>query len=154
MLVAIITGGSRGIGAATAELLASKGYRVCVNYRRDKTAAKAVVSELKSYGTKAIAIQADVGKEDDTVRLFEIVDRELGPVTALVNNAGILLPQMRVEDMVASRINQIFETNVTGAFLCCREAVRRMSTRHGGRGVVFDRIVHRSGRWPVELVVG
>lgn len=133
-LVAIITGGSRGIGAATADLLASKGYRICVNYRRDKTAADAVVSKLQSYGTKAIAIQADIGKEEDTVRLFEIVDQELGPVAALVNNAGILMPQMRVEDMDASRINQILETNVTGAFLCCREAVRRMSTRHGGHG--------------------
>jgi NAD(P)-dependent dehydrogenase (short-subunit alcohol dehydrogenase family) len=133
-LVAIITGGSRGIGATTADLLASKGYRICVNYRRDKTAADAVVGKLQSNGTKAISIQADIGKEDDTVRLFEIVDQELGPVTALVNNAGILKPQMRVEDMDANRINQILETNVTGAFLCCREAIRRMSTRHGGHG--------------------
>lgn len=132
--VAIVTGGSRGIGAATAKLLANKGYRICVNYRSDEVAADAVVNELTSYGTTAIAVQADIGKEDDVVRLFEVVDQELGPVTALVNNAGILLPQMRVEAMAASRINQIFETNVTGAFLCCREAVKRMSTRHGGRG--------------------
>lgn len=97
------------------------------------TTANAVVSELMSCGTTAIAVQADVGKEDDTVRLFEIVDQELGPVTALVNNAGILLRQMRVEDMDADRINQILATNVTGAFLCCREAVKRMSIRHGGR---------------------
>ena len=132
--VAIVTGSSRGIGAATAKLLANKGYRVCINYRSDEAAANAVVSELTSCGTTAIAVQADIGKEDDAVRLFEVVDQQLGPVTALVNNAGILLPQMRVEDMEASRINQILETNVTGAFLCCREAVRRMSTRHGGHG--------------------
>jgi len=133
-LVAIITGGSRGIGAATAKLLANKGYRICVNYRSDEVTADAVVNELASYGTTAIAVQADIGKEDDVVRLFEVVDQKLGPISALVNNAGILLPQMRVEAMAASRINQIFETNVTGAFLCCREAVKRMSTRHGGRG--------------------
>ena len=133
-LVAIITGGSRGIGAATAKLLANKGYRICVNYRSDEVIADAVVNELASYGTTAIAVQADIGKEDDVVRLFEVVDQKLGPISALVNNAGILLPQMRVEAMAASRINQIFETNVTGAFLCCREAVKRMSTRHGGRG--------------------
>jgi len=132
--VAIITGSSRGIGAATAKLLARDGHRICVNYRSDETAANAVVNELASGGTMAIAVQADVGKEDDVVRLFEIVDQELGPVSALVNNAGIVLPQMRVEDMDASRINQIFTTNVTGAFLCCREAVKRMSTRHGGQG--------------------
>ena len=132
--VAIVTGSSRGIGAATAKLLAGEGYRVCVDYRSDETAANAVVRELVSCGTTAIAVQADVGREDDIVRLFEIVDQGLGPVSALVNNAGILLPQMRVEDMDASRINQILTTNVTGAFLCCREAVKRMSTTHGGQG--------------------
>ena len=132
--IAIITGSSRGIGAATARLLAREGYRVCVNYRSDETAANAVVSDLASWGTAAIAVQADVGREDDVVCLFATVDQELGPVTALVNNAGIVLPQMRVEDMDASRINQILTTNVTGAFLCCREAVKRMSIRHGGPG--------------------
>ncbi|MDH3622006.1 MAG: SDR family oxidoreductase [Gammaproteobacteria bacterium] len=132
--IAIITGSSRGIGAATARLLASKGYRVCVNFRSDEGAANAVVDELASSGATAIAVQADVSIEDDTVRLFETVDKELGPLTALVNNAGMLLPQMRVEEMDASRINQILATNVTGAFLCCREAVKRMSTQHGGKG--------------------
>ena len=132
--VAIVTGSSRGIGAATAKLLAREGYRICVNYRSNETAANAVVSELASYAKTAIAVQADVSREDDIVRMFEIVDQELGSVNALVNNAGILLPQMRVEDMDASRINRIFATNVTGAFLCCREAVKRMSTRHGGQG--------------------
>ena len=132
--VAIVTGSSRGIGAATARLLAREGYRVCVNYRSDETAANAVVGELASWGAAAIAVQADVGREDDAVRLFETVDQALGPVTALVNNAGIVLPQMRVEDMSARRISQILATNVTGAFLCCREAVKRMSIRHGGPG--------------------
>ena len=132
--VAIITGSSRGIGAATAKLLAREGYRICVNYRADATAASAVVSELASCGATAIAVQADVSKEDDIVRLFEVADQKLGPVAALVNNAGILLPQMRVEDMDASRINRILATNVTGAFLCCREAIKRMSVKHGGGG--------------------
>ncbi len=132
--VAIITGSSRGIGAATAKLLARQGYRICVNYFSDETAANAVVSELASCGETAIAVQADVSKEDDTVRLFETAEQALGPLTALVNNAGIVLPQMRVEDMNASRINRILATNVTGAFLCCREAIKRISTRHGGQG--------------------
>ncbi len=132
--VAIITGSSRGIGAATAKLLGTEGYRICVNYRSDETAANAVISELASCGTAAIAVQADVGKEEDAVRLFETAEEALGPLSALVNNAGIVLSQTRVEEMTASRINQVFETNVTGAFLCCREAVKRMSTRHGGQG--------------------
>lgn len=132
--VAIITGSSRGIGAATALLLAEEGYRICVNYRSNETAANAVVNDLASCGARAIAVRADVGREDDVVRMFKTVDRELGPVLALVNNAGALLPQIRVEDMDAARINRIFATNVTGAFLCCREAVKRMSLRHGGQG--------------------
>lgn len=132
--VAIVTGSSRGIGAATAKLLANERYKICVNYRANEAAADAVISELQSFGTTAIAVQADVGKEDDAVRLFETVDQKLGPVSALVNNAGIVLPQMRVEEMDATRINRILATNVTGAFLCCREAVKRMSLRHGGKG--------------------
>lgn len=132
--IAIITGSSRGIGAATARLLAKEGYRLCVNYRSNEAAARAVVDELASCGATAIAVQADVSEEDDTIRLFDTVDRELGPVSALVNNAGMLLPQMRVEDMDADRINRILMTNVTGAFLCCREAVKRMSLQRGGLG--------------------
>lgn len=132
--VAIITGSSRGIGAATARLLARADYRICINYRSDEAAANAVVSELESCGTPAIAVQADISEEDDVVRLFNEVDKELGTVAALVNNVGIVMPQMRVETMDASRINRILATNVTGAFLCCREAVKRMSNRHGGTG--------------------
>ncbi len=105
-----------------------------MNYFSDEAAANAVVRELASCGATAIAVQADVSKEEDAVRLFETAEQALGPLTALVNNAGIVLPQMRVEDMNANRINRILATNVTGAFLCCREAIKRISTRHGGQG--------------------
>ncbi len=132
--VVIITGGSRGIGAATAKLLASANYHVCVNFLSDDAAANSVVSTLTAAGSTAIAVQADVSTESDVVRLFKTVDEQLGTVTALVNNVGIVRPQMRVEDMDANRINEIFKTNVTSAFLCCREAVKRMSTMHGGQG--------------------
>lgn len=132
--VAIITGSSRGIGAATAKLLAHANYRVCVNFLADDVAAKSVVNALTAAGLTAIAVQADVSNESDVVRLFETVDEQLGTVTALVNNVGIVRPQMRVEDMDAHRINEILRTNVTSAFLCCREAVKRMSTVHGGEG--------------------
>ena len=132
--VAIITGASRGIGAATAIMAGSRGYAVCVNYLRNAQAAREVVDAIAGTGGKAIAVAADVAVEDDVVRLFETVDRELGPVTALVNNAGILEPQMRVEAMDGARIRRVLDTNVVGPFLCAREAVKRMSTKRGGRG--------------------
>jgi NAD(P)-dependent dehydrogenase (short-subunit alcohol dehydrogenase family) len=132
--VAIITGGSRGIGAATAQLAAQRGHAVCVNYHRNRTAADAVVEAIAHAGGRAIAVAADVAAESDVMRLFETVDKQLGPVTALVNNAGILEPQMRLEEMDVARLQRIFSTNVIGCFLCAREAVRRMSTRHGGAG--------------------
>jgi NAD(P)-dependent dehydrogenase (short-subunit alcohol dehydrogenase family) len=132
--VIIITGGSRGIGAATARLAAERGYAVCVNYLRNKVAADAVVGEIKAKGGQAIAVAADVASEGDVARLFETVDALLGTVTALVNNAGILERQMRVEEMDAARLTRIFATNITGCFLCAREAVKRMSTRRGGSG--------------------
>ena len=132
--IVLITGAGRGIGAATALLAAERGYAVCVNYRRNRAAADAVVRAIERAGGSAIAVPADVSVEADVVRLFETVDREVGPLTALVNNAGILDKQMRLDEMSAARINRIFATNVTGAFLCAREAVRRMSTRHGGAG--------------------
>jgi NAD(P)-dependent dehydrogenase (short-subunit alcohol dehydrogenase family) len=132
--VILITGASRGIGAATAELAAARGYRVCVNYLSNRTAAEQVVSAIKRAGGEAISVQADVASEADVVRLFETCDRELGPLTALVNNAGILEHQMRVESMDAARLTRILATNVTGAFVCAREAVRRMSIKHGGQG--------------------
>jgi NAD(P)-dependent dehydrogenase (short-subunit alcohol dehydrogenase family) len=132
--VLIITGASRGIGAATARLAALDGYAVCVNYRQNQAAAERVVGEIESAGGAAIALQADVAVEADVVRLFEIVDKRLGRLDGLVNNAGILETQMRVESMDAARIQRVLATNVTGAFICAREAVRRMSTRHGGTG--------------------
>lgn len=134
MSILLITGASRGIGAATARLAAERGHDVCVNFRADKAAADGVVAEARMFGRRAIAVQADVASEPDVVRLFETVDTTLGPVAALVINAGILERQSRVEHIDAARINRVFATNVTGAFVCAREAVRRMSTRNGGRG--------------------
>lgn len=130
----LITGASRGIGAAVARLAAEHGYAVCITYRSRAEAADAVVADIETAGGKAIAVQADVAVEADVVRLFETVDQKLGRLVALVNNAGILHRQMRVEEMTADRIAQVLAVNVIGAFLCCREAVRRMSPRHGGRG--------------------
>jgi NAD(P)-dependent dehydrogenase (short-subunit alcohol dehydrogenase family) len=132
--VLVITGGSRGIGAATAVLAASRGYAVCVNYVRNSSAAEAVVRKIRDAGGTSVAIAADVSREADVVRLFEGVDAALGPVTALVNNAGILERQARVEEMDEGRLTRVFAANVFGSFLCAREAVRRMSTRHGGAG--------------------
>lgn len=132
--VIVITGSSRGIGAATALLAAQKGNAVCVNYLRNKKAAGRVVSEVLKLGQSAVAVAADVSRERDVKRLFDTVDRELGPLTALVNNAGILDVQTRVMSMGADRLNKIFATNITGCFLCAREAVKRMSTRSGGAG--------------------
>ena len=132
--VALITGGSRGIGAATARLLATRGYDLCISYREREGMASAVLMELRAAGANAIAIRADISSETDIETLFATVDHKFGRLDALVNNAGILLPQSRAEDMTASRINTILQTNVTGTLLCCREAIKRMSTRHGGRG--------------------
>ena len=132
--IAVITGGGRGIGAATARLLGAAGYRVCVNFRMNEEAAKSVVEALNDDGVDAIAVKADVSLEEDVVRLFETVDSKLGKVTALVNNAAIVMPQIRLEDMSAERVTRILTTNVTGSILCCREAVSRMSIKNGGSG--------------------
>jgi len=132
--IIIVTGASRGIGAATAILAAERGYAVCVNYHQNQAAADNVVHKIERAGGKAIAVAADVACESDVFRLFETTDKELGVVAGLVNNAGVLEPKMRVEDMGAARLNRIFATNITGCFLCAREAVKRMSTRHGGAG--------------------
>jgi NAD(P)-dependent dehydrogenase (short-subunit alcohol dehydrogenase family) len=132
--VVLITGSSRGIGAATARLAAARGYDVCVNYRADAGAARHTVEAANALGARAVAVQGDVAIEADVVRLFKRCEGELGPLSALVNNAGILETQMRLDAMDAARIGRVFATNVTGAFLCAREAVRRMSTRYGGRG--------------------
>ena len=132
--VILITGSSRGIGAATARLAAERGYAVCVNYLANQPAAQAVVAEITAKGGSAIAVQADVSQEADVIGLFAAVDRQLGALSALVNNAGTLETQMRVDEMDAARINRLLTTNVTSYFLCAREAVRRMSTRYGGNG--------------------
>lgn len=130
----LITGGGRGIGAACALLAAARGYQVCVNYHSDAEAAAGVVGAIEAAGGAAFAVQADVADESGVERMFALADERFGPLDALVNNAGILARQARVEQMDAARINRILTTNVTGSFLCAREAVRRMSTRHGGRG--------------------
>jgi NAD(P)-dependent dehydrogenase (short-subunit alcohol dehydrogenase family) len=129
----LVTGGSRGIGAATARLVARGGADVCISYRTDAGAADAVVSECEAFGVRALGVQADVASEADVLALFGAVD-EFGLITGLVNNAGIVSPQARLEDYDAVRVERIFAVNVLGAFTCAREAVRRMSTRRGGQG--------------------
>jgi NAD(P)-dependent dehydrogenase (short-subunit alcohol dehydrogenase family) len=130
----IVTGGSRGIGAATALLAAQRGYAVCVNYLSNRKAAEDVVRAIERTGRRAIAVAADVAAEADVMRLFETVDKEIGRVSALVNNAGILETQTRLDGIDGARLNRVFATNVFGTFICSREAVRRMSTKHGGQG--------------------
>ena len=142
----LVTGGSRGIGAATARLAGERGYAVCINYRSNRAAADAVVHDIESAGGEAIAVGADVSVEVDVRRLFEAVDARLGPLSALVNNAGILETQSRVEQIDAARLARIFATNVTGAFVCAREAVKRMSTAHGGAGGAIVNVSSRAAQ--------
>ena len=142
----VVTGGSRGIGAETARLAAQRGYAVCVNFRSNRAAAEAVVDGIESAGGKAIAVGADVSVEAEVMRLFETADTRLGRLTALVNNAGILEPQSRVEQMDAARLARIFATNITGAFLCAREAVKRMSTARGGSGGAIVNVSSRAAQ--------
>ncbi|MFB7614255.1 SDR family oxidoreductase [Kitasatospora sp. NPDC056181] len=132
--VVLVTGGGRGIGAATALLAGRRGYRVCVNYRADETAAAAVVAAIRDAGGTAVAVRADVTRTAEVERLFATVDAELGPLTALVNNAGTLERQCRLEEIDEDRLNRIWASNITSAFLCAAQAVRRMSTRYGGAG--------------------
>lgn len=134
--VAVVTGGSRGIGAATALLLARRGWDVCIGYRSDAEAARRVVAGCDAAGdggVRAVAVPGDVSSPDDVAALFAAADR-LGPVTALVNNAGVVAPAARVDELAPERIERLLAVNVLGAFLCAGEAVRRMSTRHGGAG--------------------
>ncbi len=131
----IVTGGSRGIGAATARLAAQAGYDVCINYVRDAAAAERVAAEVRTAGRRAIAVQADVAKEADIERMFQTVDRELGRLSVLVNNAGVPGGERRrVESLQADQVNALLAANVTGSIVCAREAIRRMSTKHGGPG--------------------
>jgi len=132
--VLLITGASRGIGAATARLAAQQGWAVAVNYHRNQAAAEAVVADIRAGGGQAVAIAANVADEVDVLRLFAECEAALGPLSALVNNAGVLEPQMRLDEMSMARWQRILGANVIGPLLCCREAVKRLSTRHGGPG--------------------
>jgi NAD(P)-dependent dehydrogenase (short-subunit alcohol dehydrogenase family) len=142
----IVTGASRGIGAAMAMLAGARGYSVAVNYAKGKAEADEVVARIVSGGGKARAIQADVAREEDILRLFEQAEGELGPVTALVNNAAITGGFARVEEVSASTLEQVMSVNVTGAILCAREAVRRMSTKRGGQGGAVVNISSRAAK--------
>jgi NAD(P)-dependent dehydrogenase (short-subunit alcohol dehydrogenase family) len=132
--VVLVTGGSRGIGAATALLAASKGYAVAVNYARDEAAAATVVDAIRSRGGEAVAIAGDVADEAQVLAMFAQVDRQLGRLTALVNNAGIVDRTQRIDEMSIERLKRMFDVNVIGSIICAREAIKRMSTKHGGRG--------------------
>lgn len=140
----LITGASRGIGAACAILAAERGWQVAINYRADGEAAAAIVGRIEEAGGSAFAVQADVAREDDVLRMFATLDERCGRLDGLVNNAGILARQMRVEQMDAARIGRILATNVTGSFLCAREAVLRMSTKHGGSGGAIVNVSSRA----------
>jgi len=135
MKIALVTGGSRGIGAASAIHLAKGGWHVAVNYRSDKTAADKVVEQCRAAGVESFAVAADVADDDQVRAMFAAVDSELGPVSALVNSAGIAIaPHLRVADMPVDRLRRVFDVNVIGSFLCAAQAITRMSTARGGRG--------------------
>jgi NAD(P)-dependent dehydrogenase (short-subunit alcohol dehydrogenase family) len=130
----LVTGGSRGIGAAVCRLASKAGYRVAVNYTANAEAARAVVDDIASAGGEAFALHADVASEAEILAMFEAIDRRFGPLDALVNSAGVVDAKARLDEMSAARIERMFAINVVGSLLCAREAVRRMSTRHGGKG--------------------
>ena len=130
----LVTGGSRGIGAATAWCCAQQGWSVAVNYARDRAAAEGVVARIRDAGGRAVALQADVAEEAHVLALFDAIERELPPLGALVNNAGVVDRPARVDEMTLERLERMFAINVRGSILCAREAVRRLSTRHGGHG--------------------
>ncbi|KPU96027.1 sugar dehydrogenase [Variovorax paradoxus] len=144
--VLLVTGGGRGIGAATALLAARRGYAVAVNYASNSLAADEVVRAIRAAGGKAIAVQADVGDEKQVMAMFEQVDAKLGRLTALVNSAGVVDVRARVDEMSAARLERMFRINVVGSFVCAREAVRRMSTRHGGTGGVIVNLSSAASR--------
>jgi NAD(P)-dependent dehydrogenase (short-subunit alcohol dehydrogenase family) len=143
--VILITGGSRGIGAATAVQAAARGYTVCLTYQHQREAADLVVASIVQQGGTALAVQGDVGSEDDILRLFATIDTQFGRLDALVNNAGVLDAQSRLDAMSVARMQRIFTTNILGSFLCAREAVRRMSTRYGGEGGAIVNVSSRAG---------
>jgi len=130
----LITGASRGIGAATARLAAHQGYALCLNYHQREDAAKQVLEQVRAAGVSAITVKADVADESQVLQMFEVIDREFGRLDVLVNNAGMLEQQMRLEQMDAARWTRVLGANVIGSFLCAREAIKRMSNQHGGQG--------------------
>jgi NAD(P)-dependent dehydrogenase (short-subunit alcohol dehydrogenase family) len=132
--IILVTGGSRGIGAAICELAARDGYDVCINYRSNEKQALAVAEKVRGHGRKALIVQADMADAAQIPGMFQKIDQELGKLTALVNNAGVSSPVGRVDTLTAADLQALFSLNVVGSFLCCGEAVRRMSTRHGGQG--------------------
>jgi NAD(P)-dependent dehydrogenase (short-subunit alcohol dehydrogenase family) len=144
--IVLITGGSRGIGAAAAFLAARRGFAVAVNYASQAGAAQAVVRAIEAEGGRAIAVQADVGDEAQVLAMFREVDERLGRITALVNNAGVVDMQARVDEMSVERLTRMMRINVIGSFVCAREAVRRMSTRHGGSGGVIVNLSSAAAR--------
>ena len=144
--VAVVTGGGRGIGAATCIKLAGLGYDLAVNYREQKARAEDVVKRIAASGGRAVAIQGDVGTEAGVMRLFTETDHLLGQVTALVNNAGVMPTEARVDEMDWSALTELWRVNVTSAFICSREAVRRMSTKHGGPGGAIVNVSSLAGR--------
>ncbi|RQP08360.1 SDR family oxidoreductase [Parapedobacter defluvii] len=154
MKTMLITGASRGIGAATALLAAERGYAVVVNYHKNREAADEVVNQILSKGGKAVAVQADVSKEKDIIDLFSEVDHTFGRIHSLINNAGILEPQRKLMDMEYRRVQKMFNANIIGQFFCCREAIKRMSTKQGGQGgtiVNVSSIAARTGA-PFEYI--
>ena len=144
--VVVVTGGSRGIGAAISRLAARKGWNVCINYKNNESIANDIVKEILNSGGNAIAVPADISIEKDVIRLFKEVDSELGQITALVNNAGIISPQSKLIDMDASRLQKLFNTNVVGSFLCAREAIKRMSKKHKGYGGTITNLSSAAAR--------
>jgi NAD(P)-dependent dehydrogenase (short-subunit alcohol dehydrogenase family) len=142
----IVTGASRGIGAAVAQLAAARGYRVAVNFQGREAEARALANEIGRNGTRAVAIQADVAREEDIIRMFQTAERELGPIAALVNNAGITGGFARVDAVSADALERVFAVNVIGAMLCAREAVKRMSTKNGGSGGAIVNISSRAAQ--------
>ncbi|MBN9072505.1 MAG: SDR family oxidoreductase [Rhizobiales bacterium] len=142
--VLLVTGGSRGIGAAVVRLAAERGWRVALSYVSNRSAAETVVREAERAGSEALAVQADVGSEADIMRLFETVDRRFGRLDGLVNNAGIVAAKARVDEMGVERLERMMRVNVIGSILCAREAIRRMSTVHGGRGGVIVNLSSRA----------
>ncbi len=142
----LVTGGSRGIGAATVLLAASRGWRVAFSYKDNAEAANTVVAKAKSLGAEVMAVQADVSNESDVVQMFETVEQKLGSLSALINNAGMLEQQMRLDQMDLGRWQRVFSANVFGSFLCAKQAVLRMSTKHGGKGGVIVNVSSAASR--------